>query len=154
MFIRVLWFLPYPRLPWGTHTLLRSLNKLITTCWPWRVIPCCRVRWLVIGNLFRARIALNCYAGADVAYKHVGLIQHETERKRYVKKGIFLGAQIDGEAGLISAPLHRIGVLTLLTSIGDEGMCLSCPAVLSAGTLDSCLDVPSAAVSCPESATP
>ena len=51
------------------------------------------------------------FAGAEAAYKHMGLIQHETKRKRYVKKGNFLGAQIDGEAGLISAPLHRIGFL-------------------------------------------
>ena len=55
------------------------------------------------------------FSKAEVAYKTVGLVQHPRKKQREVTKGIFLGAEIDGVAGLVSAPRHRIGVLMLVT---------------------------------------
>ena len=54
---------------------------------------------------------------AGKAYKKVGLIQHPKKKQREVSSGIFLGAELDGHAGLVSAPRHRIGVLMLCTAL-------------------------------------
>lgn len=55
------------------------------------------------------------FSRAEVAYQTVGLVQHPKKKQRGVTSGIFLGAEIDGVAGLVSAPGHRIGVLMLVT---------------------------------------
>lgn len=54
---------------------------------------------------------------AGQAYRQVGLVQHPKKRKRRVTSGIFLGAEIDGLKGRVSAPRHRIGLLMLCTAI-------------------------------------
>ena len=55
------------------------------------------------------------FSKAETAYKTVGLVQHPKKKQRGVTSGIFLGAEIDGVAGFVSAPRHRIGVLMLVT---------------------------------------
>ncbi|CAE7310120.1 unnamed protein product, partial [Symbiodinium necroappetens] len=52
---------------------------------------------------------------AEKAYRDVQLVQHEKKRKRNLLQGIFLGAEVDGEVGLVGAPRHRTGVLMYLT---------------------------------------
>jgi hypothetical protein len=54
---------------------------------------------------------------AGIAYKQVGLIQHPKKKRRGVVNGTFLGADVDGLAGRVSAPRHRIGLLCLCTAI-------------------------------------
>ena len=54
---------------------------------------------------------------AGAAYKRVGLIQHPKKKKRGVTAGTFLGAEVDGVEGKVSAPRHRTGLLMLCTSI-------------------------------------
>ena len=53
---------------------------------------------------------------AGAAYKQVGLVQHP-KKKRGVTTGTFLGAEVDGLEGKVSAPRHRTGLLMLCTSI-------------------------------------
>lgn len=55
------------------------------------------------------------FSKAEVAYQTVGLVQHPKKKQRGVTSGIFLGAELDGVAGFVSAPRHRIGVLMLVT---------------------------------------
>lgn len=55
------------------------------------------------------------FSRAEVAYQTVGLVQHPKKKQRGVTSGVFLGAEIDGVAGLVSAPRHRIGALMLVT---------------------------------------
>ena len=55
------------------------------------------------------------FARADAAYPRVGLIQHE-KKKRNLSKGTFLGADIDGCVGLVSAPRDRVLVLMLCSA--------------------------------------
>ena len=57
------------------------------------------------------------FARAEEAYKQVGLVQHPRKKQRGVTSGIFLGAEIDGRLGLVSAPRHRIGALMLCTIV-------------------------------------
>ncbi|CAE7269931.1 unnamed protein product, partial [Symbiodinium necroappetens] len=52
---------------------------------------------------------------AEKAYRDVQLVQHEKKRKRNLLQGVFLGAEVDGEVGLVGAPRHRTGVLMYLT---------------------------------------
>ena len=54
---------------------------------------------------------------AGEAYRQVGLVQHPRKRRRCVTSGIFLGAEVDGVRGRVSAPRHRIGLLMLCTAI-------------------------------------
>ena len=54
---------------------------------------------------------------SENAYKLVNLVQHPKKRRRDVISGTFLGAEIDGLTGRVSAPRHRIGLLMLCTSI-------------------------------------
>ena len=61
---------------------------------------------------------------AAQAYRQVGLVQHEKKRKRQLSCGTSLGADVDGLAGVVSAPRHRVGVLcTLTTEIVRRGTC-------------------------------
>ena len=69
---------------------------------------------------FRSDVKLrddDVFARAEHAYKQVGLIQHPKKKQRKVTKGIFLGAEIDGVTGIVSAPRHRIGTLMFITSL-------------------------------------
>jgi len=69
---------------------------------------------------FRSDVKLrddDVFARAEHAYKQVGLIQHPKKKQRKVTKGIFLGAEIDGITGIVSAPRHRIGTLMFITSL-------------------------------------
>eukprot|EP00434_Breviolum_minutum_P038864 symbB.v1.2.034483.t1/scaffold4460.1/size39461/2 len=54
---------------------------------------------------------------AGDAYRRVGLVQHPKKKKRGVTTGTFLGAEVDGVEGKVSAPRHRTGLLMLCTSI-------------------------------------
>ena len=54
---------------------------------------------------------------AGEAYRQVGLVQHPRKRRRCVTSGTFLGAEVDGLKGRVSAPRHRIGLLMLCTAI-------------------------------------
>ncbi|CAE7254443.1 unnamed protein product [Symbiodinium sp. CCMP2592] len=64
------------------------------------------------------------FNGAERAYPSVGLVQHPRKRQRNVVAGTFLGADIDGLAGLVSAPRHRIGVLMRITcTVARKGCC-------------------------------
>ena len=66
------------------------------------------------------------FLGADAAYPAVGLVPHPGKRKRNVTSGVFLGADLDGLAGLVSAPRHRTGVLVKITAvIARRGCCSS-----------------------------
>ena len=56
------------------------------------------------------------FAGASDAYLKVGLVQHPKKKRRGVLAGTFLGADIDGEAGLVSAPRDRVLLLMLCTA--------------------------------------
>ena len=70
------------------------------------------------------------FAAADTAYPLVGLVPHPGKRKRQVTSGTFLGADVDGCEGLVSAPRHRIGVLMRITSlVSRHGRCT--PALLA-----------------------
>ena len=78
---------------------------------------------------FRARDT-EIFEAAGRAYTQVHLIQHEDKRKRNEFVGSFLGAEMDGVTGFVSAPRHRISVLMLLTAM----ICyksVSSPALLS-----------------------
>ena len=70
------------------------------------------------------------FAQADAAYPRVGLIQREKKKKRNLTQGTFLGADIDGNVGLVSAPRDRVLVLMLCTAeVARKGACS--PKVLS-----------------------
>ena len=57
------------------------------------------------------------FSRSEDAYRTVGLVQHPKKKQRGVSEGIFLGAEINGDLGFVSAPRHRIGALTLCTLI-------------------------------------
>ena len=57
------------------------------------------------------------FAAAGAAYQTVQLVQHPDKRRRNETVGTFLGAELDGVRGFVSAPRHRLGALMLLTSI-------------------------------------
>ena len=64
------------------------------------------------------------FEGSDRAYPVVGLVQHPKKRQRNITTGTFLGADVDGLSGLISAPRHRVGVLMrITTAIARKGSC-------------------------------
>ena len=65
------------------------------------------------------------FEACDVAYPKVGLVQHPKQRRRDVTSETFLGADVNGLDGLISAPRHRIGVLSRLTSVIVRRGCCS-----------------------------
>ena len=61
---------------------------------------------------------------ATKAYAEVGLVQHPKKKRRGVQQGVFLGAEIDGDQGLVSAPRDRIGTLMLCTMlVVQRGSC-------------------------------
>ena len=55
------------------------------------------------------------FSRSEDAYLSVGLVQHPKKKQRGVSEGIFLGAEVNGDLGFVSAPRHRIGALTLCT---------------------------------------
>lgn len=55
------------------------------------------------------------FAASEVAYKQVGLVQHEHKRKRQCLTGTILGCDFDGNQGIVSAPRNRIILLAFLT---------------------------------------
>ena len=64
------------------------------------------------------------FKNAEVAYKKVGLIQHERKRKRLCTNGTILGADFDGVKGRVMAPRSRISLLCLVTlAIARRGTC-------------------------------
>ena len=65
------------------------------------------------------------FEACDSAYPKVGLVQHPKKRRRNVTSGTFLGADVNGFDGLVSAPRHRIGVLSRLTSVVVRKGCCS-----------------------------
>eukprot|EP00435_Cladocopium_sp_Y103_P042939 s2396_g12.t1 len=67
---------------------------------------------------------------ATEAYSEVGLVQHPKKKRREVQQGIFIGAEVDGAEGLVSAPRDRIGTLMLCTMLVVQRGCCS-PALLS-----------------------
>eukprot|EP00439_Symbiodinium_sp_Y106_P029376 s2811_g3.t1 len=82
-----------------------------------------------VHNVWRARDD-EIFEAAAPAYEQAGLVQHPDKRRRHIYQGTFLGAELDGIQGRISAPRHRLGVLMLLTSIVCFKGCAS-PALLS-----------------------
>ena len=65
------------------------------------------------------------FESADSVYPKVGLVQRPKKRRRNVTSGIFLGADVNGLDGLVSAPRHRIGVLVRLTLVVVRKGCCS-----------------------------
>lgn len=57
------------------------------------------------------------FRNSEKAYQQVKLVQHPRKRQRNVTAGTFLGAGVDGVAGLVSAPRRRISVLMLCAAI-------------------------------------
>lgn len=55
------------------------------------------------------------FSQAEKAYRAVGLVQHPKKKQRHVSSGVFLGAELDGDVGVVSAPRHRVGTLMLVT---------------------------------------
>lgn len=75
---------------------------------------------IVSKSAFKAFSSLRdteVFSRSEAAYKVVNLVQHPKKRRRNVTSGTFLGAEIDGLTGRVSAPRHRIGLLMLCTSI-------------------------------------
>ena len=82
-----------------------------------------------VGKPWPARDSV-IFEKAEAAYSAAGLHQRPDKRQRGVSAGQFLGAEVDGVLGLVSAPRHRLGILMLLTAIVKmRGHCT--PAVLS-----------------------
>ena len=70
------------------------------------------------------------FQASEVAYKAVGLVQHEKKRKRNLTQGIILGADFDGMAGRVMAPRARIILLSIITmAVAVKGTCT--PKLLS-----------------------
>lgn len=66
------------------------------------------------------------FTASEVAYKKVGLVQHEKKRKRNETSGVLLGADFDGKAGRVMAPRNRVAVLCLITfAVARVGTCTS-----------------------------
>ena len=64
------------------------------------------------------------FAASEVAYKEVGLVQHERKRKRNTTEGIILGADFDGVRGRVMAPRSRVSILCLVSgAIARVGTC-------------------------------
>ena len=57
------------------------------------------------------------FSQATAAYDAVHLVQHPKKKRRGLLEGTFLGAEIDGDAGLVSAPRDRL--LTLMLCTGE-----------------------------------
>ena len=67
---------------------------------------------------------------SGIAYEKVGLVRHPEKQKRGVTSGTFLGADLDGIKGLVSAPRDRVLVLMLCTAeVCRKGSCT--PKLLS-----------------------
>ena len=60
------------------------------------------------------------FENAERADSQVGFIQHPKKKRSGVQHGTFLGAEVDSEKGLVSAPRDRIGCLMLCTMIVDK----------------------------------
>ena len=61
---------------------------------------------------------------SDVAYAKVGLERHKGKAKRKEHDGSFWGAELEGKAGLISAPRHKLAALmVLLLQFSRDGVC-------------------------------
>ncbi len=54
---------------------------------------------------------------AELAYRQVGLVQHQKKKRRCVTEGVFLGSEVDGRVGRVSAPRNRVLILMLCTSV-------------------------------------
>ena len=71
------------------------------------------------------------FRDAESAYATVRLVQHPRKRKRSETSGIYLGADVDGLAGFVSAPRQRIGFLCLLplrlcvVAVVQQACCMS-----------------------------
>ncbi len=64
------------------------------------------------------------FAASELAYKKVGLVQHEKKRKRNQVAGTILGADFDGIKGRVMAPRDRIMILSVITSwVARSGTC-------------------------------
>ena len=73
---------------------------------------------VVTDSQFRNRVPLRdtaVFLGAERAYQAVKLVQHPKKKQREVSQGVFLGAEVDGTLGFVSAPRHRISVLMMCT---------------------------------------
>lgn len=89
---------------------------------------------VLTSNQFKNKTPLRdteVFSRAGEAYSEVGLVQHPKKKRRGVQHGVFLGAELDGAKGLVSAPRDRIGCLMLCTMIvAQKGWCspklLSC----------------------------
>ena len=70
------------------------------------------------------------FSASEVAYKSVGLVQHEKKRKRNLTQGVILGADFDGMEGRVMAPRARVLLLSLITmAVAVKGTCT--PKLLS-----------------------
>ena len=70
------------------------------------------------------------FGASEIAYKQVGLIQHEKKRKRNLTQGTILGADFDGKKGRVMAPRDRIMILGVVSGwVAQNGTCT--PHVLS-----------------------
>lgn len=70
------------------------------------------------------------FGASEIAYKQVGLIQHEKKRKRNLTQGTILGADFDGKKGRVMAPRDRIMILSVVSGwVAQNGTCT--PHVLS-----------------------
>lgn len=79
---------------------------------------------------------------AESAYRQVGLVQHQKKKRRCVTEGTFLGSEVDGKVGRVSAPRNRALILMLCTSIiSKAGHRHSSFALLCAWLLDSRFNV-------------
>ena len=64
------------------------------------------------------------FNASEVAYRKVGLVQHEKKRKRNQSQGVILGADFDGRVGRVMAPRNRVAVLILITlAVVRRGSC-------------------------------
>ncbi len=116
------------------HNVLRSLagsmleHERVAYRKPFPRTPFCE--WLAIDDHIGVQIIdrkdfasdipardTEVFSRAEDAYRQVGLVQHPKKKQRNVVSGTFLGAEVDGDKGLISAPRDRIAALMLCTSI-------------------------------------
>ena len=64
------------------------------------------------------------FEASEQAYRDTGLVQHPRKRRRAETSGIYLGAELDGLAGIVSAPRVRVACLAWITAIvAFRGFC-------------------------------